>query len=425
MGIVSINSTKQGVLTMSTKTSSFDLEMIDNLIKECKTQEDMFGEGGILKTLTKAILERAMQGEMSSHLGYEKNEARGKNSGNSRNGYSEKRLKGQSGELTIQVPRDRNADFSPQIIPKNQTRFEGFDDKIISLYARGMTTRDIQGQLQELYGVEVSPTLISNVTNEVIEEVKTWQCRALDKLYPIVYFDALMIKVKEDKRVINKAFYLALGVNLEGQKELLGIWISQTEGSKFWLNVLSELQHRGVMDILIACVDGLIGFPDAISTVFPKTQVQLCIVHMIRNSLRYVPWKSRKAVAADLKTIYGAKTLDEAELSITTFSEKWDEHYPSISKSWLTHWENVTPFFSYPAEIRRAIYTTNAVESLNMSLRKVIKNKRVFPSDDAVLKQLYLALKNISKKWTMPIRNWGDAMNRFMIMFEDRLKGAI
>ncbi len=234
-----------------------------------------------------------------------------------------------------------------------------------------------------------------------------------------------MIKVKEDKRVINKAFYLALGVDLEGQKELLGIWISQTESSKFWLNVLSELQHRGVGDILIACVDGLTGFPDAISTVFPKTQVQLCIVHMIRNSLRYVPWKSRKQVAADLKTIYGAKTLDEAELCLATFSEKWDEHYPSISKSWLTHWENVTPFFGYSSEIRRAIYTTNAVESVNMSLRKVIKSKRVFPSDDAALKQLYLALKNISKKWTMPIRNWGDAMNRFMILFEDRLKGAI
>ncbi len=410
---------------MATKLTSFDPQMIDNLIKDCKTQEDMFGEGGLLKNLTKALLERAMQGEMSSHLGYEKNEAKGKNSGNSRNGYSEKTLKGENGEFTIQVPRDRNADFSPQIVAKNQTRFEGFDDKIISLYARGMTTRDIQGQLQELYGVEVSPTFISNVTNEVIEEVKTWQCRPLDKLYPIVYFDALMIKVKEDKRVINKAFYLALGVDLEGQKELLGIWISQTESSKFWLNVLSELQHRGVGDILIACVDGLTGFPDAISTVFPKTQVQLCIVHMIRNSLRYVPWKSRKQVAADLKTIYGAKTLDEAELCLATFSEKWDEHYPSISKSWLTHWENVTPFFGYSSEIRRAIYTTNAVESVNMSLRKVIKSKRVFPSDDAALKQLYLALKNISKKWTMPIRNWGDAMNRFMILFEDRLKGAI
>ncbi len=410
---------------MATKLTSFDPQMIDNLIKDCKTQEDMFGEGGLLKNLTKALLERAMQGEMSSHLGYEKNEAKGKNSGNSRNGYSEKTLKGENGEFTIQVPRDRNTDFSPQIVAKNQTRFEGFDDKIISLYARGMTTRDIQGQLQELYGVEVSPTFISNVTNEVIEEVKTWQCRPLDKLYPIVYFDALMIKVKEDKRVINKAFYLALGVDLEGQKELLGIWISQTESSKFWLNVLSELQHRGVGDILIACVDGLTGFPDAISTVFPKTQVQLCIVHMIRNSLRYVPWKSRKQVAADLKTIYGAKTLDEAELCLATFSEKWDEHYPSISKSWLTHWENVTPFFGYSSEIRRAIYTTNAVESVNMSLRKVIKSKRVFPSDDAALKQLYLALKNISKKWTMPIRNWGDAMNRFMILFEDRLKGAI
>jgi putative transposase len=410
---------------MSKKESTFDHELIDSLIKDCKSPEDILGQDGILKNLTKAILERALQGELTTHLGYEKHDLKGKNSGNSRNGYTDKTLKSEDGNLALKIPRDRNGDFAPQIIPKNQTRFEGFDDKIVSLYARGMTTRDIQAQLQDLYGVEVSPTLISNITNEVIEEVKAWQCRPLDKLYPILYLDALVIKVREDKRVINKAFYLALGVNLDGQKELLGIWISQNEGSKFWLNVLTEIKNRGVEDIFITCIDGLTGFPEAIETVFPKTQIQLCIVHMIRNSLRYVSWKSRKLVAADLKLIYGAKTLEEAELALTTFAEKWDDSYPSISKSWFTHWENITPFFNYPKEIRRVIYTTNAIESVNMSLRKVIKNKRVFPTDEAALKQLYLALKNISKKWTMPIRNWGDAMNRFMIMFGDRFEGIL
>lgn len=393
------------------------------MIKDCKKPEDILGENGLLKQLRKAILERTLEGELTTHLGYEKHAAQGDNSGNSCNGYSEKVLKGEDGELVLQIPRDRNGDFSPQIIPKNQTRFEGFDGKIISLYARGMTTRDIQAQLQEMYGVEVSATLISNVTNEVIDEVKAWQCRPLDKLYPIVYLDALVIKVKEDKRILNKAFYLALGVNKEGQKELLGIWISQNEGAKFWLNVLTELKNRGVEDIFIACVDGLTGFPEAIETVYPKTQVQLCIVHMIRNSLRYVGWKSRKIVAADLKAIYGAKTLEEAELALTAFSERWDEQYPSISKSWLNHWENLTCYFAYPAEICRVVYTTNAIESVNMSLRKVIKNKRVFPSDDVALKQLYLALANISKKWTMPVQNWKEAMNRFMIMHEDRISG--
>ena len=298
------------------------------------------------------------------------------------------------------------------------------DEKIISLYSRGMSTRDIQDQLLDLYGTEVSATLISNVTNEVIDEVKAWQSRPLDNVYPMVYLDALVIKIQQDKRVINKAFYLALGVNLDGQKELLGIWVSQNEGAKFWLNVLTELKNRGLEAILIACVDGLTGFPDAIQTVYPKTQVQLCIVHRVRNSLRYVGWKKRKEIAADLKLIYSAKTVEEAELALTTFSEKWDNDFPSIAKSWMNHWENITPFFDYPDEIRKVIYTTNAIESLNMSIRKVIKNKRVFPSDEAALKQLYLTLKNISKKWTMPIRDWGAAMNRFIIVFEDRLSGC-
>jgi putative transposase len=403
------------------QNNPFNPEVLDKILKNYKTPEDMFGKDGILKQLQKAILERALEGEMTSELGYSKHDQVGDNSGNSRNGYSTKTLKSGTGEFPVQVPRDRNGEFEPKIIPKNQTHFTGLDDKIISLYARGMTTRDIQAELEDIYGVEVSATVISNVTNEVIDEVKAWQSRPLDKAYPIVYLDALVIKINEDKRVINKHFYIALGINMDGQKEILGIWVSKNEGAKFWLNVLTELKNRGVEEILIACVDGLTGFPEAIESIYPETQVQLCIVHMVRNSLRYVSWKARKTVAADLKTIYGAKTVDEAELALSGFSEKWDEQYPSISKSWKNRWENIIPFFNYPPEIRKAIYTTNAIESINMSLRKVIKNKMVFPSDEAALKQLYLALRNISKKWNMPIRDWGLALNRFEILFPGRL----
>lgn len=406
---------------MAIKSNELDPQVVEYLLKKIKTSEDIFGDSGVMKELKKALTERILEGELTTELGYEKHAISGKNTGNSRNGHTSKTLKTTDGEVEIKVPRDRNNQFEPILIPKNQTRFAHMDEKIISLYSRGMSTRDIQDQLVELYGTEVSATLISNVTNEVIEEVKAWQSRPLDKVYPIVYLDALVIKIRQDKRVINKAFYLALGVNLDGQKELLGIWVSQNEGAKFWLNVLTELKNRGVEDILITCVDGLTGFPEAIQTVYPETQVQLCIVHMVRNSLRYVSWKKRKEVAGDLKLIYTAKTVEEAEIALTNFSEKWDKEFPSISKSWLNHWENITPFFEYPAEIRKVIYTTNAIESLNMSIRKVIKNKRVFPSDEAALKQLYLALKNISKKWTMPIRDWGAAMNQFIIRFEDRL----
>lgn len=407
---------------MSEKKSQFDTKALDALLKDCKTPDDILGSGGLFKQLQKALLERVLEGELTTELGYEKHAASGRNTGNSRNGHTDKTLISEAGDLKIKVPRDRNGEFEPIIVPKGQTRFEGFDEKIISLYARGMTTRDIQSQLQDLYDVEVSATLISNVTNEVMDEVTAWQSRPLDKIYPIMYLDALIIKVKEDKHVINKAFYLALGVNLDGQKELLGIWVSQNEGAKFWLGILTELKNRGVEDILIACVDGLTGFPDAINAAFPKAEVQLCIVHMIRNSLRFVGWKNKKLVAADLKEIYAAPTLEAAAAALKQFSEKWDAQYPSISKSWTEHWDHITPFFAYPKEIRKVIYTTNAIESINMSIRKVIKNKRIFPSDDAVMKQLYLALKNISKKWTRPIHNWGEAMSLFMIIFGDRLK---
>jgi putative transposase len=381
----------------------------------------IFKENGLMMQLKKAIVERMLEGELTTELGYEKYDPTGNNSGNSRNGYTEKTLRCKDGQLPIKIPRDRNGDFEPTLIPKGQTRFDDMDNKIISLYARGMTTRDIQDQLKDLYGVDVSATLISNVTDEVIDTVKAWQSRPLDKLYPIVYMDALVIKIQQDKRFINKSFYLALGVNAEGQKELLGIWISENEGAKFWLNVLTEIKNRGVSDIFIACVDGLTGFPEAIEAVFPKSRVQLCIVHMVRNSLRYVGWKERKAVAADLRAIYTADTLEAAELALTEFCEKWDKSFPAIGKSWFTHWERLTPIFDYSKEIRKVVYTTNAIESLNSSLRKVIKNKRVFPSDEAALKLLYLALQNISKKWTMPIHNWKEAMNQFSIMHEDSL----
>lgn len=397
------------------------VEMIDELLKGCKTQEDIFGENGVFKQLVKAVTERALQTELTSHLGYEKHEIKGKNSGNSRNGTSIKTVRGENGEIELAIPRDRSGTFEPQLIPKGQTRFDGFDAKILSMYARGLTTRDIQAQLQELYGVEVSPTLISHVTDAVMDEVKIWQSRALDQIYPIIYFDAIIVKIRSDKQVINKAIHLALGINLDGEKELLGMWCNVTEGAKFWLSVLTELKNRGVQDVLICCCDGLTGFPAAIEAVYPKAKIQLCIVHLVRQSLRYVGWKDRKAVAADLKLIYGSATLEAAEMALTAFADKWDAQFPTISQIWLRHWENVTPFFDYPPEIRKVIYTTNAIESMNMTLRKVMKNKRIFPSDDAAFKQIYLALQNISKKWTMPIRDWKPALARFMIEFDGRV----
>ncbi len=403
----------------------FDEQTIDALLSQCKVKEDIFGENGLIKQLIKSVVQRSLDAEMTEHLGYEKHAPEGKNTGNSRNGYSKKTVSGDFGEVELDIPRDREDEFQPQIVKKGQTRLTGFDDKVISLYARGMTTRDIQEQLKELYGVEVSPTLISNITESIMEDVRAWQNRTLDKIYPIVYLDALVVKIKDDKQVVNKAVHMALGVNLDGQKELLGIWITNQEGSKFWLNVLTELKNRGVQDILIACVDGLTGFPDAIATVYPKTKVQLCIVHMIRNSLRYVPWKDKKEVAADLKKIYSAATIEQAELALTEFADKWDAKYPGVSRSWLERWENVSVFLDYPEEIRRVIYTTNAIESLNMTVRKVLKNKRFFPSDDAAFKQLFLAIRNISKRWTMPVRNWGEAMSRFMIEFGERLAGHV
>jgi putative transposase len=401
---------------------TIDNELIDSLLKNYKKPEDLIGENGLLKQLTKQLLERAMAAELTDHVGYEKHDAEGDHSGNSRNGQSAKTIKGTFGSLPIKVPRDRNGTFEPQIIEKHQTRFTGFDDNIISLYARGLSTREIQQHLEEIYQVEVSPALISNVTEEVIEEVRAWQNRELDEVYPIMYLDALQFKVRDGGHVRNKAVYLAIGVKLSGLKEVLGLWIAQTEGAKFWLQVVTELKNRGVSDIFIACVDGLKGFPEAIETVFPKTEVQLCIVHLVRHSLNFVGWKQRGEVARDLKTIYSSATEVEAEQRLDEFAAKWDAKFPLISKSWRSNWPRVIPFFAHPPEIRKIIYTTNAVESLNMSLRKVSKARASFPNDDALLKLLYLALRNVATKWTrMKVLDWAAALNRFAILYEDRL----
>ena len=394
--------------------------MLDELVKG-KNPEELLGKGGVLKQLTKRVVERALEGEMTTHLGYEKNATEGKNSGNSRNGKSSKQVKADFGEMELEVPRDRNGEFEPQLVKKRQRRLPGFDDKVIALYARGMTTREIQGHLHELYGVEVSPALISNVTDSVLEDVKQWQSRPLDALYPIVYLDAIHLKLRTSGQVQSQAVYLALGINLEGHKELLGLWVGESEGSKFWLNVLTELQNRGVQDILIACVDGLKGFPEAIETAFPQTQVQLCIVHLIRHSLKYVSWKERKEVARDLRAIYSAANTEAAEQALEAFAKKWDPRFPSISKSWRSRWENITPFFSYPAPIRKVIYTTNAIESVNASIRKVTAKRGAFPTIDSVRKVLYLAIQKASERWNRPIRDWTGALNHFTIVFEDRV----
>ena len=400
---------------------AIDLKLIDKLLGDYKKPEDIIGENGLLKQLTKALLERAMQAEMSEHLGYGKHDPAGHNSGNSRNGKTTKTLKGDFGEMPLETPRDRSGSFEPKMVAKGQTRFTGFDDKILSMYARGMSTREITGRLEEIYGVEVSPTLISHVTDAVKEEVTAWQNRPIDAVYPILYLDALYVKIRDAGHIQNRAIYVAIGVNLQGRKEVLGLWMGQAEGAKFWLQVLTELQNRGLQDIFIACVDGLKGFPQAIGTVFPKTQVQLCIVHLLRASLNYVSWKQRKQVAADLKPVYRASTAEEAHVRLEEFAVKWDRPYPTIAQMWRRNWEHVTPFFAYPAEIRKIVYTTNAIESLNMSLRKIIKTRGSFPSEEAAMKLLYRGLEHIAKNWTMPVQDWKAALQRFAILFGDRL----
>lgn len=396
-------------------------EVLDELLKDYKGPEDITGTDGLLKQLTKALVERAMDAEMTMHLGYEKNDQAEKNTTNRRNGKTRKTLRSDQGPLEIEVPRDREGEFEPEIVPKHQRDFKGFDDKILSMYARGMTTREIAGHLKEIYGTEVSPELISRATDSVKEVLDDWRTRTLESFYPILFLDALVINVREDGKVVKKSIYMALAVNLEGRKELLGLWIDQSEGAKFWLRILNELKNRGLQDVLIAAVDGLTGFPEAIAAVFPKTEVQLCIVHMVRNSLKFVPFKDRKAIAADLRKIYTAPSEEMAVDELEAFSNRWDPRYPMISRSWKSKWPDLTPFFKFPETIRKVIYTTNAIESLNFSVRKVTKNRQSFPTADAAMKLVFMALQNISTKWTMPIRDWGAALNQFAILYGDRV----
>jgi len=383
---------------------------------------ELFGRDGFFHQLKQDLVNGILEGEMEHHIGYEKHDKSPKQVTNRRNGYSTKRVTSGDDTLDLNIPRDRDADFEPQLIPKGVRQFDGFDDKVISLYARGMTMREIREHLYEIYGTDVSHELISKVTDKVMDDVTAWQNRPLDAVYPIVYLDCIHIKTRDNHMVHNKAVYIALAVDMEGKKEILGLWISKNEGAKFWMQVVTELKNRGLEDILIACVDGLKGFEEAINAVFPETIVQLCIVHMVRNSMKFVPWKDKKIVAADLKSIYSAPSEEAALLELETFKEKWDDKYPTISAIWERNWAGITPCLAFPKHIKKAIYTTNAIEAVNRQIRKIIKNKGVFPNDDAVKKSLYLALQNAQKKWTMPIRNWPLALNQFAILFEGRIK---
>ena len=394
-------------------------QAVDLLIDKDTDLTSFFAKDGMLKELTKNLFERALKAEMDEHLGYSKY-GRGETE-NSRNGVGKKSLITEGGVLELEVPRDRNAEFSPVLVPKRQTRIDGLDQKILSLYAKGMSVSDIKMQIQELYGAEISESLISRVTDNIMDEVRSWQHRPLEAIYAIVYFDALVVKVRQDKRIINKAVYVALGIDLTGRKDILGLWISENEGAKFWLNNFTEMKNRGLKDILIACSDNLTGMSEAISAVYPETEHQLCIVHQIRSSLAYVSYKDRKKVAADLKLVYGSVNEDEALSALSDFDLKWGKQYPHIAKSWQNNWENLVVFLQYPEVIRRIIYTTNAIEGLNSQLRKVTNNKRVFPSDDSVFKTLYLTIDYITRKWSMPIQNWGEAMAHFLIKFEGRI----
>jgi transposase-like protein len=394
-------------------------QAVDLLIDKDTDLTSFFAKDGMLKELTKNLFERALKAEMDEHLGYSKY-GRGETE-NSRNGVGKKSIITEGGVLELEVPRNRNAEFSPVLVPKRQTRIDGLDQKILSLYAKGMSVSDIKMQIQELYGAEISESLISRVTDNIMDEVRSWQHRPLEAIYAIVYFDALVVKVRQDKRIINKAVYVALGIDLTGRKDILGLWISENEGAKFWLNNFTEMKNRGLKDILIACSDNLTGMSEAISAVYPETEHQLCIVHQIRSSLAYVSYKDRKKVAADLKLVYGSVTEDEALGALSDFDLKWGKQYPHIAKSWQNNWENLVVFLQYPEVIRRIIYTTNAIEGLNSQLRKVTNNKRVFPSDESVFKTLYLTIDYITRKWSMPIQNWGEAMAHFLIKFEGRI----
>ena len=399
-------------------------QLLDQIDFHGMTAEELAGENGLLKKLTSRFYSKALEAEMDEHLGYKKNDNAGDNSGNSRNGYTTKTVITDSNDtIEVQVPRDRNSTFEPVIIPKHEKRTPLFNDQIISMYSFGMSTRDIQRHLQQVYGVEVSPETISNITESVMTDVREWQNRPLEKSYPILFLDALRVNSRQDGKNINKALYVALAINWEGRKEVLGLWLANTEGAKFWMSVLTDIKNRGVEDILIACMDGLTGFPDAVKAIFPDTHIQHCIVHMIRNSTKFVSYKDLKAVCRDLKEVYSAINAESGHEALEEFGKKWNDKYPMIQASWERNWNDLTEFFNYPKDIRRAIYTTNAIESLNFSLRKVTRNKSSFPDDDSIYKVMYLAIKNASTRWTMSIKDWGLAVNQFAILFDGRVPG--
>jgi putative transposase len=395
-------------------------EVIDELLAGASTEQEIAGPGGLLAQLTKRLVERAMEVELTDHVGYEQHAEPPGGAGNTRNGTSPKRLVTEHGEVAIDAPRDRAGSFEPKIVRKRQRRFVGFDDKILALYSRGLSTRDIAAHLEEIYGVKVGRDLISRVTDAVMDDVREWAKRPLEDIYPIVFLDCMVLKIREGGSVQRRALYLALGVTLEGDRDVLGMWFEETEGAKFWMQVLNDLKTRGVSDILIACVDGLTGFPEAIEAIFPKTTVQTCIVHLIRSSLKYVPRREREQVARDLKPIYTAVDADAAQAELERFDDKWGQRFPPIIQAWLNAWEHVTPFLAFPAEVRRVIYTTNAIEALNRQLRKAIKTKGSFPSEDAARKLVYLALQNATPQWTR-CRSWTKALLAFKIHFGDRI----
>ena len=403
----------------------FSDELLDQLLAQVsgKDAESLLGESGLIGQLKKQLAERMLAAELSHHL---TSEATDEGTGNHRNGSSSKTVITPNGALDLNIPRDRLATFEPQLVAKYQRRLPGFNDHVISMYGRGMTVREIQGHLAELYGLEVSPELISTITDEVMAEVTEWQTRPLEAMYPIVYFDALRLKIRDEGTVKNKAVYLALGIDATGRKDVLGLWIEQTEGAKFWLKVFNDLKQRGVADILIAVVDGLRGFPEAIEAVFPQAQIQTCIVHLIRTSLNYVGWKDRKALAAELKAIYQAVNAGAAEAALAEFEQgTWGRKCPPIALAWRRQWAQVIPFFAYPPEVRKIVYTTNAIESLHRRLRKIVKNRGHFPNDESATKLLFLALRNIVKDWKMPPRTWKEAANQFAIIFGERFTTSL
>lgn len=394
--------------------------MLDELIGDAKTQEDVFGKEGLLKTLSKRLLERLLETEMTHHLGYDKYAVEGHHSGNSRNGKNKKTVKTGTGAVEIEVPRDRNGEFEPILIAKRESRLKEIDDLILSLYSHGMTVRDIQEHVLELYGTELSSDLISSITDTVLGEVSEWRNRPLDKLYPIVFIDGFVVKARLESLVCNRTVYIVYGITLEGKKDVLGLYLGEAEGSKFWLYVLTELKNRGMEDVFVLCADGLKGLPEAVEASFPKAIFQTCVVHMMRYSLNYVPYADKKAVASDLKKIYQSNTTELALEALDEFEITWGEKYPAIVKSWRNNWEKIIPFLQFPKEIRRVIYTTNMVESLNSSLRKAVRNRGHFATEESIMKVLYLAIRNVSKKWTMPIGEWKQALNHFAILFSER-----